>query len=430
MKRFRSALKRRFSDKPTQQRGVPSGQQPLQSQPPQSPPSQPPNLEQQPQGIVPQVDVAGTTANTLQVAFVNRFPAGTQVFATVSGRALDNGGALVLLQSDGRSLYFPNSPSTTGQPLGANCAIPLGGPGSTTNIAVPHMAGARIYFSLGTPLTFLLNPGPALVEPSVTNPSDPNINLDWAFCEFTFNTDQLYANISYVDFVSSISVALNLTTRNSGTLNVGGLIGNGLNQVCDALRAQHAADGRGWDQLVVTSNGRNLRALSPNLGQVGNPNLFAGYFEPYVDQVWGRYTGSPIEIDTQAGFGTVSAAVSNGVLNFNGSQFQRPSTQDIFTCSTGPFATGQNAQTNAIIPRLAAAFNRSTLLKTNASPAPQSLYYQEPVTNHYSRIVHGANVDGRGYAFPYDDVQPSGGADQSGEVHAGDPVLWTVSVGS
>jgi len=34
-----------------------------------------------------------------------------------------------------------------------------------------------------------------------------------------------------------------------------------------------------------------------------------------------------------------------------------------------------------------------------------------------------------GYAFPYDDVQPTNGADQSGEVHAGDPTLFTVTVG-
>ena len=171
-----------------------------------------------------------------------------------------------------------------------------------------------------------------------------------------------------------------------------------------------------------------MRALSPNLGQVGNPNLFAGYFESYIDEVWSRYASSPISVDTQAG-SIVSSAVVNGVLDFGGSIFARPSTSDIFTCSTGPFATGQNSQTNAIIPRLAAAFNRSTLLKTNLFPAAQSMYYQETITNHYSRIVHLANVDGRGYAFPYDDVQPSGGQDQSGEVHAGDPVLWTVSVG-
>jgi hypothetical protein len=38
-------------------------------------------------------------------------------------------------------------------------------------------------------------------------------------------------------------------------------------------------------------------------------------------------------------------------------------------------------------------------------------------------------VDGKGYAFAYDDVQPEEGEDQSGKVNAGDPELFVVSVG-
>jgi hypothetical protein len=262
----------------------------------------------------------------------------------------------------------------------------------------------------------------------VTNPSDPNININWGFAEFTFNQDQLYANISYVDFVGP-PIALNLTTQGGQTQHVSGMPTNGLDTICNNLRAQHQQDGKGWDQLIVKHNGRNLRALSPNQGMVGNPNLFSTYFDDYVNRVWSKYISQPLSVDTQASFGTVSATVSNNTLSFGGSTFGKPSTRDIFTCSTGPFATGSNAETNTIIPRLAAAFNRSTLLVANSFPADRSLYYKDPITNHYSRIVHAANLDGKGYAFPYDDVQPSGGPDQSGEVHAGDPNLFTVTVG-
>ena len=174
MKRLRAALKRRFGSKPKRNQGPPK-QQPIQAQPP----TKPPNLEQQPQGPVPHTNITGATANTLQIALVNRFTTSTQVYATVSGRALDNNNALMLLESDGRTVYYPTSPSSTGASLGANCAVPLGAAGSTTTITVPHMAGARIYFSLGTPLNFFLNPGPALVEPSVANPSDPSIDIEW-----------------------------------------------------------------------------------------------------------------------------------------------------------------------------------------------------------------------------------------------------------
>ncbi|OAP56276.1 hypothetical protein AYL99_09455 [Fonsecaea erecta] len=390
-----------------------------------------PSSEQSPATPQAQVAVAESAqvqSSSLQIALQNQTSSST-VYAYVTGQALDRGNALFLLSADGRTPYYPTSPGAVGSPIPQNCAIALGAPGHSVTVTVPHIAGGRIWFSIGAPLKFLLNPGPALVEPSVTNPSDPNANIDWGFAEFTFNQDQLYANISYVDFVGP-PIALTLTTQSGATQHVSGMPANGLDIVCNGLRAQHAADGQGWDKLIVSHNGKNLRALSPNQGMVTNPSLFANYFDGYINKVWQKFGGQSMSIDTQASFGTVSAKVNNqGTLNFGGSSFSKPSTRDVFTCSTGPFATGANAETNTIIPRLAAAFNRSTLLVSNAFPAPQSTYYKDATTNHYSRIVHSANLDGKGYAFPYDDVQPNGGADQSGEVHAGDPKLFTVTVG-
>ncbi|KIY02316.1 uncharacterized protein Z520_02454 [Fonsecaea multimorphosa CBS 102226] len=381
-----------------------------------------------PQAQVAIAESAQASGPSLQIALQNQTTSST-VYAYITGQAIDRGNALFLLSADGQTPFYPTSPGAIGSPIPQNCAIALGAPGNTVTVTIPHVAGGRIWFSIDAPLTFLLNPGPALVEPSVTNPSDPNANTNWGFAEFTFNSDQLYANISYVDFVGP-PIALTLTTQSGATQHVSGMPANGLDTVCNGLRAQQAADGKGWDQLIVTHNGQNLRALSPNQGMVTNPSLFANYFDAYVNQVWQKFTSQSMSIDTQASFGVASAKVSsNGALNFGGSSFTKPSTRDIFSCSTGPFATGSNAETNAIIPRLAAAFNRSTLLTANSFPAPQSSYYKDPTTNHYSRIVHSANLDGKGYAFPYDDVQPSGGADQSGEVHAGDPILFTVTVG-
>lgn len=60
--------------------------------------------------------------------------------------------------------------------------------------------------------------------------------------------------------------------------------------------------------------------------------------------------------------------------------------------------------------------------------APETFYATDP-TNHYARLVHEYNLDKKGYAFAYDDVQPDDGDDQSGKVNAGDPVLFTVTVG-
>ncbi len=44
--------------------------------------------------------------------------------------------------------------------------------------------------------------------PSVTNPADANADVEWAFCEFTLDGNGVYANISFVDFVS---LAMSLT---------------------------------------------------------------------------------------------------------------------------------------------------------------------------------------------------------------------------
>lgn len=372
---------------------------------------------------------ASATSATLQVALQNTTTSG-QVYAYVTGQAVNNNNALMLLEADGHTVYYPASPSSTGTALGADCAIPLGGPGSTTTITIPQIAGGRIWFSIGGKITFLLNPGPGLVEPSVSNQSDPNIDLRWDFCEFTYNASQLYANITYVDFVS-IPIAMSLKNASGAVQSVSGMPTGGLDTVCSGLKAQHASDGAGWDQLVVTSGGANLRALSPNNGIVINNSLFSGYFQPYVDQVWSQYTNESLTVDTQASWGSVTGKVSGGQLTFSGvAGFAQPSAADIFSCSTGPFANA-SGERGALIARISAAFNRTTLLSDTNQPDGEnpSNFYKTSITNHYARIVHAANLDGRGYAFPYDDVTPDGGVNQAGPVSSGSPALLSMTVG-
>jgi hypothetical protein len=375
---------------------------------------------------------AAATTATMPFTIQNATGAGP-VYAFVTGQAIDSGNALMLLRSDGQTPYFPASPAGPGSALGADCAIPLSAPGGApVTITVPHLAGARLWLSVGAPLTFLLNPGPALVEPSVTNPSDPNIGLVWDFCEFTFNQAQLFANLSFVDF-ASIPVALDLTDTSGGQQSAAGLAPGGLDAICAGLTAQAAADGQPWGDLIVTGGGRNLRALSPTNGIVANPAFLSGYYDDYVSQAWATYSSAPLTIDTQASFGTVTGQVSNDLLTFPGvGSFARPSAADIFSCASGPFSpAGMSPEMLAIVPRLAAALNRSTLLTDPDQPDGEdpARYYADPVTNHYARIVHAAERDGRGYAFPYDDVAPSGGADQSGSVSSGSPAQLAVTVG-
>lgn len=261
------------------------------------------------------------------------------------------------------------------------------------------------------------------------NPSDPNARVDFGFCEFTLNNDQLYANISYVDFVPRIPIAITLNTASGATQQVAGMPSDGLDKIADGLRAQSQQDGRPWDKLIVQDNGQNLRILNATHGNAVGAS-FDGYYEPHVDAVWQKYSQSEMKVNTQAGPGIVPGQVNDrGELVIGGEAFGKPNTADILGCNSGPFTTGASPARNAIIPRLAAAFVRSTLLDCEDHPSDPSTFYRKDPTNHYARIVHENNLDGKGYAFAYDDVQPDGGEDVSGKVNAGDPTLFVVTVG-
>jgi len=373
-----------------------------------------------------------TTPQTLNIALRNGTTS-SNVYAYVTGQAINNKYFLFILQADGQTAYYPVSPSSNGSPLAVPCDIPLGPPASTTTITIPQLAGARLWFSVNDKLTFLLNPGPGLVEPSVSAPSDPNYNKTWDFCEFTFNQYQLFANITYVDFVS-VPISLSLLNTSGATQSVTGIPANGLDTICANLEAQSASDGADWSQLIVSNNGVNLRAVSPNTGIVLNPTLFQGYYDGYVQAVWAQYTDTPLIVDTQGQWGSLNGTVVNNLLTFpDVGTFAQPAAADIFNCSSGPFAATptNTAEMGNITARLTAALNRSTLLINSQQPDAEvaSTYYQTAPTNHYSRIVHAANTDDKGYAFPYDDVGPSGGQDQSGSVSDGSPALLTVNVG-
>ncbi|KAH7130555.1 glucanase B [Dendryphion nanum] len=367
---------------------------------------------------------------TLAIALQNK-SSSSNVFAYITGLALNNNNVPIFIQSDGRTVYTPTSPKEPGASLERDVAISLGNPGDTVYAIIPKIAGGRIWFSVDSRLTFKINPGPAIVEPSITNPSDPNINLSWTFAEFTFNDAQLFANISYVDFIS-VPVAMSITTTGGEVKSVLGMGTDGFDRVVNELRAQSGRDGRPWDKLIYSHNGRPLRAMSPNNLLVGNGGVWDGYWNDYVEQVWRKFSNEDIIVNTQAAAGNIKGRITNGQLSLGeAGTFGRPSAVDIFSCSTGPFQTGQNQARNAVIPRLAAAFNRSTLLDTNQFPngSHPDKYYKHPTTNHFSRVVHEVQRDGRGYAFPYDDVVPDGGEDVAGTIFDGSPKLFTVAVG-
>jgi hypothetical protein len=378
---------------------------------------------------------AGAAPATCELALENKSLPGT-VNAYVTGHE-DGSGDWVLLRADG-SVHKPADPPAPQTPLPVDCAIPLKGAGEgPVVLTLPRMFGARVYFVRDDKLDFFVNPGPSLVEPAFATPADPNYGRTWSFCEFTFNSQQLYANISYVDLVTALPIGLTLT--GDATHAVAPLPQGALEKIADDLAAQAGRDGQPWDKLVIRSDaGTVLRVISPQT--IMAPYFdrpaempFRDVFDGYIDKVWEKYRSEDLRVDLQGGRGVLAGRVSGDVLTFPGGHtFTKPSSRDVFTCNHGPFANNpaDPDDKKALLARISAAFNRSTLLTHPDQPngATSADYYRDPTTNHWSRIVHANSPIG--YAFPYDDVRPDGRPDVSGAAHDGNPKRFTVSVGS
>lgn len=385
-------------------------------------------------GIVPEAPAFTGTGVPAQLTtvFVNSSRTNT-VYAYVIG--LDpNDGKWMLVTSDGQGTYKPPTPGVDHTPLAVDCAIPLNAIGAAgKQIVIPHVDSGRIFFSYDQKMHFFMNSNGGFVMPSQTNTSDPNIDIQWTFCEFSLNNVEIYGNISYVDMLS-IPVAFKLEVGDgTDTQYVEGLPDNTMETVASQLLAQKTIDGTDWDKcLYYNTSSELVRIVSPNSATQIYPTAFAGYLEPYIDAVWAKYAAEPLTVNTGRGdWGVDVGQISGGILDFGGGMtFAKPDTASIWSCSIPPWTTGNDEQGN-LTARITAAFNRTTLLLNSNQPDGENpdTYYQHATTNHYSRIVHSLSYGRLGYAFPYDDVHPEGGISYEGRIQSGSPRRWTVTVG-
>lgn len=377
---------------------------------------------------------SGTGVPTQLTTVFNNQSSTNTVYAYIIG--LDPAdGKWAVVTADGQSIYKPPTPGADHTELAQDCAIPLNAIGAAgKSVVIPHLDSGRIFFSYDQKMHFFMNTNGGFVMPSQTNTSDPNIDIQWTFCEFSLNNVEIYGNISYVDMLS-IPVAFKLEVGdNTGTQYVGGLPDGTMETVATALLTQKTSDGSDWDKcLYYNSSSQLVRILSPNSATQIYPTAFSGYLEPYIDQVWAKYASEPLTVNTgRVDWGIDTGQISGGILDFgSGMTFAKPSTASIWSCSIPPWTTGNDEQGN-LTARLTAAFNRTTLLANSDQPNGENpdTYYQQAKTNHYARIVHSVSYGRLGYAFPYDDVHPEGGISYEGRIQSGSPRRWTVTVGS
>ncbi|KAK0384825.1 hypothetical protein NLU13_7303 [Sarocladium strictum] len=372
------------------------------------------------------------------IEIVNNFGGGpVNMYIT----ALDDQDRRLFVAADGSLVYPSSGGSTTPVPITENIAHPLPGPGETYRTVVPlSVKGGRAYFAEGQLPFFMVFAGDgrdSLVEPDIKNPADPSAGVNYGFGEFTQEpSGTVWSNISFVDFVGLI-LSMVLRSTDGTEQTVVGLPGGSVPSICAALAAQTAADGRPWQSLCVDrGDGVPFRVLSPESYTAVDPAGFAGYYEGYVDEVWERYRSEDLVINTQSAAGEVACRVNGDVMECAGSNksYQKPTTEDIWGCNSGPFVVegSDNDVHRPIVPRLCAAFYRSTLLLPGGNRQPDlgpENYYTVDPTSHYGRILHEHHVDGKGYTFSYDDVHPDGSPDTAGLIKSDTPEVLRFIVG-
>ncbi|WP_433119143.1 beta-1,3-glucanase family protein [Micromonospora sp. CA-246542] len=289
--------------------------------------------------------------------------------------------------------FTPASFADNGADGFLDLAIPLAGSGATSFV-LPMLDGGRIYFSINGRLRFKVVDGggrPMLQEPAGAVESDPNFGVLWDFWEFTYNPNGMHCNTTMVDM---FSIPISTRLVGAGEHTAGKLTDGGR----DAIFAEVARQ-PGYERLII---GDGLRVIAPGHGIIAG-RFSPTYFDAYISQIWDRYRSADLRVSNE--FGAFTGRVrEDGRLHFDGgiAPFDRPTTMDVLMCN-GTFSRPNDAS-GKVAAALAAGFNRSVLDRPYQPVDDRAAFYQQPITNHYSRVLHNHSANGRVYGFPYDDI--------------------------
>lgn len=298
-----------------------------------------------------------------------------------------------------------------------DASIPGPGNGGSTTIQFPRGFSGRVYFALGQKLRFFLTPD-GLVQPAPWAAGDANRDILFDWSEFTYNDSGLWLNSSQVDMFA-VPHAVTVTGANGVTKRTGDLVPNGRNAVIDGIRAQP-----GWANTVHTrSDGTVLRVLAP--GKAAGAGLLSPtYLDSYIAAAWNAYTTKTLTVvpftdqPTTRYYGRTSGTTMT-FTNGSGqvvASFNRPSSASVWGCD-GDLPAPNDQVVGPISRTLCAALNRGTLGTIDTQPSTNTAdFYRNNPTNQYARLIHANMVDGKAYAFAFDDV---GGFESL--VHDGDP---------
>jgi glycosyl hydrolase family 64 (putative beta-1,3-glucanase)/cellulose binding protein with CBM2 domain len=296
-------------------------------------------------------------------------------------------------------------------------AIPGPANGASTTIKMPKNLSGRLYMSFGKKLDFRLTTD-GLVQPAPWAGGDPNHDILFDWSEFTLNDSGLWLNSSQVDMFA-IPHIVSVQGGNGTVSKTGAVVSGGRQKVIDAIKAQPA-----FAKSVVTrSDGTVLRVLAP--GKAADAGLMsATYLDPYINSAWNAYASKTLTVVpfTDQPNTKYLGRTSGNVMNFtDGSgktvaSFTKPTTANVWGCD-GALGAPNDLVVGPIARTLCAAMQRTTLGRLDTQPSGKGAdFYQGDPTNQYAKIIHANMVDGKAYAFAFDDVQ-----NQESLVHDGDP---------
>lgn len=339
----------------------------------------------------PGVPQASPVAST-----VTRVPSATGTdFVIVNNTGLPNSAVHFYVIGGGKYLQADGSLAQMGA---ANIpSLPLATAGPTV-IPLPYMTSARIWISLNAPLQ--MSNG---VQPGF----GANVTQLYDFAEFNYGGGTLFIDTSQVDM---FSLPMTIQVDNAQGSQIVGLPNGARTAIFSAFRADPVLT-----HLILTSGGTDLRILAPDHG-IESGLIPATYIDAYVNQVWTYYQTHTLNLNGWTG------TIVNGSLVFTqGGQtvtVQKPTGDKVFGCVLNTIG--------AIAPPLCAGLNRGTLIDQAAQPDYNAAdFYLSVPTNGYAKIIHRFNINGKAYAFPYDDA-----GNFSSLISAGSPTTVTLTLSS
>jgi len=358
-------------------------------------------------------------SDTLPVTVSNKTGRNETVFLYVLGTNL----------STGKLGYVNAAGAFTAWTGGA--AVPVPAPdvsipltGASTTIKIPKGLSGRLYMSFGQKLDFRLTTD-GLVQPAPWAAGDPNHDILFDWSEFTLDAGGLFLNSSQVDMFA-VPHIVSVTGGSGAVTSTGELKSGGRQRVINAVKASPD-----FAKSVVTrSDGTVLRVLAP--GKAADAGLMsATYLDPYISSAWNAYTSKVLTVvpfSDQPGT-KFSGRTAGNVMSFTDStgkvvaSFTKPSTANVWGCD-GALGAPNDQVVGPIARTLCAALQRGTLGKLDTQPSGTAAdFYQGDPANLYAKAIHANMVDGKAYAFAFDDV-----LNQESLVHDGDPRLASITM--